>query len=113
MDFRAKLSNYRSSPRKARLVAREMVGLLAEDCVANLKNSPRKTSKAFLKLVVSAMANAEEYRQGRLDAALLVSRVTVDPGPVMKRFRAMTMGRGGAIRKRTSHLTVVLTEVEG
>jgi large subunit ribosomal protein L22 len=72
-----------------------------------LKFTPRSASRVVEKVLKSAVANAENLEIGDPDD-LWVTRVTVDGGPVLKRFRARSMGRANPIKKRTSHITVVV-----
>ena len=104
---RAQAKYVRSSARKARLVCDHIRGKSVADARALLAHSPRSVSQDWSKLLESAVANAE-HNNG-LDAAdLRIIAVTADEGPTLKRFRPRAMGRATKIRKRTSHLTIVL-----
>ncbi len=97
----------RISPRKVRRVVDLIRGLPAEQAVATLHLAPQAASEPVGKVLASAMANAEHNVQ--LDRELLyVSAAYVDEGPTMKRFRPRAQGRAYRIRKRTSHITVVV-----
>ena len=114
MEVSAKLSNYRISPQKARLVANEIRGKGVEDALAILDLSPKRFARPLAKLVRSALANAEE-KNSREKAGidvdnLIVGRITVDQGPSMWRIRPRAQGRASWIQKRTSHVRVVLSE---
>ncbi|MCK5891338.1 MAG: 50S ribosomal protein L22 [Aeromicrobium sp.] len=101
----------RVTPQKARRVADLIRGAQVDEAVATLQFAPQAVAQNFLKLVESAVANAETTED--LDAAdLVVSVVTVDEGPTMKRWRPRAKGAANRILKRTSHLTVVVTPVD-
>ena len=114
MEVRAKLSNYRVSPQKARLVADEIRGKGVEEALAILDLSPKRFARPMAKLVRSALANAEEKNnrdKAGIDVDnLVVGKVTVDQGPSMWRIRARAQGRASWIQKKTSHVQVVLSE---
>ena len=101
----------RISPFKARWVGDMIRGRRVEEALAILRYTPKKASKFLTKLIRSAMANAEESLDVEDVEQLYVSRVFVDQGPTLKRFRQRAMGRATRIRKRTSHITVELTEL--
>jgi len=95
------------SPRKARRVVDLIRGLPAAEALAVLKFAPQSASEPVGKVLASAMANAEHNE--RLDAEnLWVREAYVDEGPTLKRFRPRAQGRAYRIRKRTSHITVVV-----
>jgi large subunit ribosomal protein L22 len=97
----------RVSPTKARRVIDLVRGLPAQEALNILKFQPQDASEQIYKVVASAIANAEH--NGRLDPEhLWVSEAYVDEGPTLKRFRPRAQGRAYRIRKRTSHITVVL-----
>ena len=99
----------RISPQKARLVADQVRGLPAERAVNLLKFSDKKAAALIKKLVESAIANAENNAGADIDE-LRIAKITVDEGPLLKRFMARAKGRGTRILKRTSHITVVVGE---
>lgn len=107
MESQAKLRNVRLSPRKARLVVDMVRGKAIQDALNILRFSPQKTAPILSKLLKSAVANAEQKGVSDVDQ-LFVKTVTVDQGPVLKRFLPRAMGRASRIRKPTSHITVVL-----
>ena len=107
METQAKLRNVRLSPRKARLVVDMVRGKGIQDAMNILQFSPQKTAPILSKLLKSAVANAEQKGVSYVDA-LFIKTVTVDQGPVMKRFMPRAQGRASRIRKPTSHITVVL-----
>ena len=114
MDVRAKLSNYRVSPQKARLVANQIRGQGVEDALAILDLSSKGFARPLAKLVRSALANAEEKNsrdKAGIDVDnLIVGKITVDQGPSMWRIRPRAQGRASWIQKKSSHVEVVLSE---
>ncbi len=110
MEGKAVSRYVRTSPRKVRLVTDLIRGLSVEEAYSILQYSQKRAATPVLKTLRSAVSNALN-RVGTLHLRvedLMVSEVMVDEGPTMKRFRAMSMGRVGRIRKRTSHITVVV-----
>ena len=98
----------RITPQKARRVGDLIRGASIDEARATLQFAPQAAAENFLKLVESAVANAETTEG--LDADdLVISTVTVDEGPTMKRWRPRAKGAANRILKRTSHLTVVVT----
>ena len=111
MEVRAGVRFIRVPPRKARAVGALVKGKHVHDALAILKFTPNASARIIEKLVKSAIANAENNE--RLDGnALQILRVAVDQGPSMKRIQPRAMGRAFRILKRTSHITVILTEAE-
>jgi len=114
MESKARLSNYRVSAQKARLLANEIRGKGVEDALTILDLSRKRFARPLAKLVRSALANAEEKnnrdRAGIDLDNLVVREVTVDQGPSMWRIRARAQGRAAWIQHRTSHVQVVLEE---
>ena len=93
---------------------RDFGDYLAEDVAearAILAFTPRQAAKAWSKLLESAVANAENNHE-LIGDELRIASVTADEGPTLKRFRPRAMGRATRIRKRTSHLTILLTPKE-
>jgi large subunit ribosomal protein L22 len=108
---RASAKYVRSAPRKARLVMQHIRGQEVEQARATLSHTPRAAAGEILKLLDSAVANAENNFE--LDAdELRVARAYVDEGPTIKRYRARALGRATRIDKRTSHMTIELTTSE-
>ena len=103
----------RVSFRKVKPVADLIRHRPAEVAVRVLSVSPRRTARTMLKLLRSALANAENSTDISDVASLVVSRVDVGPGPVMKRARFKARGRVVLIRHRTSHVRIVLEEMVG
>ena len=109
MEARAKARYVRVTPRKARRVVDLIRGLPATDAQAALKFAPQSASDPVGKVLASAIANAENGQQMDADS-LVVSRAWVDEGPTLKRFRPRAQGRGYRINKRTSHITVIVSD---
>ncbi|WP_331271897.1 50S ribosomal protein L22 [Motilibacter aurantiacus] len=101
----------RMSPTKVRRVIDLIRGMDAEQALNVLRFAPQAASEPVGKVLASAMANAENNKQ--LDRATLrVSQAYADEGPTLKRFRPRAQGRAYRIRKRTSHITVVVESVQ-
>jgi large subunit ribosomal protein L22 len=109
MEARAKARYVRVTPRKARRVVDLIRGLPAEQAQAVLSFAPQSASQAIGKVLNSAIANAEYTGQAR-SSELVVSRAWVDEGPTLKRFRPRAQGRSYRIDKRTSHITVIVSD---
>ncbi len=108
---RAQAKYVRSSARKARLVCDHIRGKSVEEARAILALTPRAIARDWSKLLESAVANAEHNHE-LVGEDLYVKAVKADEGPTIKRFRPRAMGRATKIRKRTSHLTILLTPKE-
>ncbi len=109
MEVSAKLRGVRVSPQKCRLVANQTRGLQVGKAIDLLKFSNKKSADIILKLLQSAIANAEHNEGADIDE-LTISTILVDEGAVYKRFRARAKGRSSAIIKRTSHITITLKD---
>ena len=109
MRVRATSKFVRSSPQKARLVANLVRGKSVNEALAILRFTNKSVAKDFAKTVRSAAANAENNFQLEPDD-LYVAEVFADDGPVFKRMRAASRGRGARYIKRTSHITVIVDE---
>ncbi len=109
MEVRAVAKYIGISPRKARLIMNPVRGMGVEAALNLLSFSPQKSAFLVKKLINSAVANVGENSNMDVDT-LYIKRVFADEGPALKRFRPRAMGRASKIRKRTSHLTVVLDE---
>ena len=109
MEARAKARFVRVTPRKARRVVDLIRGMPADQAQATLRFAPQSASDPVGKVLASAIANAGQV--SHLDASsLVVSRAWVDEGPTLKRFRPRAQGRGYRILKRTSHITVIVSD---
>ena len=111
MITRAVLKYDRITPRKFRLIIPFIKGKNPEEALAILASVKRKASVYGMELLKSVIAAAKR-KQGVDVAGLYISRLVADPGPMLKRFRAASMGRASMIKKRTSHLTLELDEVK-
>jgi ribosomal protein L22 len=105
---RAQAKYVRSSARKARLVCDHIRGKSVEEARAILAHTSRAVARDWSKLLESAVANAENNHE-LVGEDLYVKAVHADEGPTIRRFRPRAMGRATKIRKRTSHLTILLT----
>ena len=108
---RAKARYVRTAPRKARLVVDHIRGKSVDEARAILIHTPRAASRDVLKLLDSAIANAENNHELVADE-LKIHQAFVDEGPTLKRYRPRALGRATRIRKRTSHMTILLTPKE-
>ena len=116
VDSIARVRHIRVTPQKARRVIALIKGKQAQEALAILKFAPQSASEPIYKVVASAMANARvkadasgEYLD---EKDLYISSVFVDEGTTLKRFRPRAQGRAFQIKKRTSHITVVLSTPE-
>lgn len=109
MQAKAVAKTVRIAPRKARLVVDLIRGKQVGEAFAILKFTPKAASPIVEKLLKSAVANAEHNYDMDVNN-LLVQDVYVDEGPTMKRFRPRAQGRASQINKRTSHITIVVSE---
>ena len=110
MISKAILRYIRITPRKFRLILPLIKGKNPEEAIQILRAVKRGASKHAIDMLTSAIANAKRNDQGIDVSTLYISKMTADPGPTLKRFRAGSMGRASTIRKRTSHLTVELDQ---
>ncbi len=109
METRAVSKFVRLSPRKVRLVVDQIRGKPVEDALNVLKFMPQRSAVVVAKTVRAAVANAESTQSIDVDH-LYVKRVTVGDGGMWKRFMPRAMGRATRVRKRLSHITVILDE---
>ncbi len=109
MEAKAIAKFIRVSPRKTRIVAKNVVGRPVEDALNILKFTPQKGAEVIRAVMRSALANAEHNTGMNVDA-LVVKEILVNEGPTWKRFMPRAQGRATNIRKRTSHVTVILAE---
>ena len=109
MEAIAKLRHARISPRKVKIVLDLIRGKDAATAMAILKNTPKSASEYLIKLLGSAIANAEN--NFHMDVTkLYVSECFVTPGPTLKRIMPRAKGSADRINKRTSHVTIVVKE---
>ena len=109
MEAIAKHRFARTSAQKARLVADQVRGLPVDRALNLLAFSPKKAAELIKKVLESAVANAEHNEGADIDT-LKVKTIMVDEGPSLKRIRARAKGRADRILKRTSHITVVVSD---
>jgi large subunit ribosomal protein L22 len=109
MEAKAQVKFIRMSPRKTRLVVDLIRGLDIEGAVHQLRFMPKAAAGPVLKLLNSATANAVNNLKLQRDN-LYIKTVTVDGGPVLKRWQPRAFGRATPIRKRSAHITIVLAE---
>ena len=107
-DFVARHRYARIAERKVRLVARMIHGMPCDQALETLRFTHKRASLFVKKVLQSAMANANE-REANMNR-LFVSEARVDPGPIIKRFRPKDRGRAHSIQKRTSHITIGVSE---
>ena len=111
MEAKAYLRNLRMSPRKVQIVLDLIRNKPADLAMAILENTPKAACEPVAKLLKSAMANAENnFNMDKNN--LYVSECFVCPGPIMKRIRPRAQGRAYRVLKRTSHITMVVSEKE-
>ena len=111
MEAKAHLKYARISPRKVKIVCDLIRGKDTKTAKAILAQTPKAAAELMLKLLNSAVANAENNHDMDPDS-LYVSETYANPGPVLKRIRPQARGRAYRIRKRTSHITIVVAEME-
>jgi large subunit ribosomal protein L22 len=109
MEVLAKHRYAQISPQKVRLVADQIRGLSVADAIDILTYSPKKAAGLVKKVLESAMANAEHNEGADIDE-LLVAKVFVDEGPTMKRIMPRAKGRADRILKRSSHISVIVSD---
>ncbi|MHB1653525.1 MAG: 50S ribosomal protein L22 [Desulfitobacteriaceae bacterium] len=109
MQARAIAKYVRISPRKVRQVVNLIRGKSVSDAMAILQFTPKGSTEPVTKVLKSAVANAEHNLELSTDN-LFVSEIFVDEGPTLKRIKPRAMGRADQIRKRMSHITVVVGE---
>lgn len=110
MEAKASATYVRIAPRKVQIVLDLIRGEDAEKAMAILKNTPKAACEVLEKVLKSAMANAEVKNMDT--SKLYVAECYVNQGPTLKRIRPRAQGRAYIIRKRTSHITIVLKEAE-
>jgi len=109
MQATAILRTVRLSPQKGRLMADQIRGLKVERALEVLSFSTRRSAKRLKKVLESAIANAEHNLGADIDE-LRVSEIQINAGPMIKRFHARAKGRGVRVIKRTSHITVTVSD---
>lgn len=109
-EITAKLNNYRASPRKTRIVADLIKGKKTQDAIVQLDFLAKKSANPIAKLLKSAISNAKNDFKTADENNLIVKTITVNAGPVLKRSRPRSRGMANQILKRTSNITIVLSE---
>lgn len=104
----AKLKMFRQSPRKMRLVADAVRGKKVSEALVQLDFISKRAAHPVKKLIESALANAKS--QGASSENLIISKIAVNVGPILYRHMPRARGSAAPIRKRTSHLTVELSD---
>ncbi|OGZ61576.1 MAG: 50S ribosomal protein L22 [Candidatus Spechtbacteria bacterium RIFCSPLOWO2_02_FULL_38_8] len=112
MEYKATLSYLKIAPRKVRLVVDLVRGKKLEDARHQLQFSKQRSAVSILKLLNSAFSNAKNTKENLDTNMLFVKEIFVDEGPKLKRFRARARGSAYGIQKKTSHVTLVLSEKE-
>lgn len=110
---RASVNDVRITAQKARRIVDLVRGMKADDALAVLKFAPQAAGETVYKLVASAVANAKNLHGVYDTSELWVTEAYVDEGTTLKRFRPRAQGRAYRIRKRTSHITVVVSDAKG
>jgi len=111
MQSKAKLSHLRISPKKVRLVADLIRGIKVEQALIQLKHLNKAAAKPLIKLINSAIANAENNFELKKDN-LMIKEIRVDQAGMLKRWMPRAHGRATTIRKKMSHVNIVLDEIE-
>ena len=109
MEVKAKISYLRMAPRKIRLVADLVRGKNVNEAIHTLTFVNKKAAPILKKLLKSAVASADQKKTIDVDT-LYIKHLTVDQGPTMKRYMPRAMGRASEIRKKISHVNLVLAE---
>ena len=109
MEVLAKSRYIRQSPRKLKIITELLPGKEVQESLHILQNMSKRGTETIAKTINSAMANAKQKSAGE---DWKIKSISVDGGPVLKRFRSATMGRAVMVKKRTSHITVILEEIE-
>ena len=110
LEAKAELRFARISSRKVKIVADLIRGKKVDEALAIVKFTPKASSKTLEKLLLSAIANAEN-NHGMNRGNLIVSEIYANQGPTLKRIRPAAKGSAVRIRKRTSHVTIKLREI--
>ena len=111
MEVKAYIKDLRMSPRNVKIVCDQLRGKAVGDAVAILMTTPKIAAEPLLKLVKSAVANAENNAEMDVEK-LYISQCFVTPGQTLKRVRPVSKGRAYRILKRTSHVTIAVAEKE-
>lgn len=110
METKVQLKFLHIAPRKARLVANVIKGMDAKRALIELNAQAKKSAKPIASLLRSALANRKQISQQEDDGTVIVKSIAVNPGPVYKRHMPRAFGRASMIRKRTSHIRLILED---
>ena len=118
MEFRAEYKNAKVSPKKARDVAREIQGMQVSEAINTLTFTPRKAARFLNKTLKSAVANATNISEEKPEIGvdieeLRVKEAVVNDGRTLKRYKPRARGSAGAILKRQSHITIIISDCGG
>ena len=113
MEAIARKRFIRQSPYKIRYVLNMVKGLKVEAAINKLSLTNKKASSYIIEVLNSAVSNMMNIESDVNSDSLYIKTAYVDEGPVMKRFRPAAMGRATGIRKRTSHLTIIISSEKG
>ena len=118
MEFRAEYKNAKVSPKKARDVAREIQGMQVSEAINTLTFTPRKAARLLNKTLKSAVANATNISEEKPEIGvdieeLRVKEAVVNDGRTLKRYKPRARGSAGAILKRQSHITIIISDSGG
>ena len=118
MEFRAEYKNAKVSPKKARDVAREIQGMQVSEAINTLTFTPRKAARILNKTLKSAVANATNISEEKPEIGvdieeLRVKEAVVNDGRTLKRYKPRARGSAGAILKRQSHITIIISDSGG
>lgn len=109
MEVKASVKNVRVGDQKARIVANMVRGKMVNDAIRILTYDNKKPSMIIKKLVESAVANADQKQVIDVDN-LYIKEIMVDKGPFLKRYQPRAQGRAFVIKKKSSHISLVLDE---
>lgn len=112
MEVKAHAKFLRLSPRKARLIVNLVKGKKALDAISLLSLTPQKSSREVIKILNSALANARS-NLGLSKNNLFIKEIKADTGPTFKRYKPRARGSADVIKRKMTHLTVILEQVEG
>ncbi len=111
MQIKSSTRFIRVSPRRARNVADMIRGLPVSEAAGIVRYTNTRAAGLIAKTLQSAIANAKAKKIEDVDT-MMVEKITIDGGPIIRRFIARAMGRATRIRKRMAHITIILNEVE-
>jgi len=111
-EIKAKLNYLRISPRKVRLAADLMRNQKVRKAIKQLIFLNKRAARPLKKMLESALANARNNFGIKNEDCLYVKEIRVDEGPMLKRYRPRAFGRAAMIRKKTSHVSIILSEQE-